>query len=626
MIMKKMRKVLALLLVTLLAGGLLLTAAGCGKGNGPDGEATTFTYWMATSESSEYYLTYEDNPVLKYILANRSFKDKDGQEAKISLEIQHPPFGKEVDNLNTMLSTGAYTDILDLAYGAEIEDLYNEGIILDLTEYVNNKMPNYKKFIDAHPELIRYMTKTINGEQKFLTITGVSDGLDLVSQFYGICYRRDWIVKYGVQPETLYDPMSGKPAQDNPKAGQSFSGYYSLDKDGNAVEQPTLTSTTDGDSWVDDVVFPSGNADPVYISDWEWMLDIFAQAIADQAIEGGYPMSLYFPGYVANGDLVTSFGGGGPIFYVDKQGQAQFGAVTDNFKTYLEALQTWYANGWIDKQFAERSGDVFFRIDETAFRSGKVGLWNGLPSTLGSRLYNPDQPLTEGIVVYGAAQPINDIYGGDDQKLKIPDTVFQQEPIGGGIAITDKAAEKDIDLLLSFVDYLYSDEGALLRTMGLSKDQMAQAQDETYLKFGLPDGAYTVENRDGVDYYLAVSKLLEDSGLAGAMAGSRMIGKTANAHIDYQLTPTLTKSRENWIKYEATGFMGGMRNSQLSTDASQNRAKVSARIEAEYMYIVVPQFIKGEKSLAKDWDTFVADLKKRNYQSVVDDINEMLGN
>ncbi|HAL73786.1 MAG TPA: hypothetical protein DCM45_01685 [Clostridiales bacterium] len=356
------------------------------------------------------------------------------------------------------------------------------------------------------------------------------------------------------------------------------------------------------------------------------MLDIFAKAIADQNITDGYPMSLYYPGYVANGDLVTSFGGGGPIFYVDKQGQAQFGAVSDNFKAYLEALQTWYANGWIDKQFAERSGDVFFRIDETAFRSGKVGLWNGLPSTLGSRLYNPDQPLTDGIVVYGAAQPINDIYGGDEQKLKIPDTVFQDEPIGGGIAITDKAAEKDIDLLLSFVDYLYSDEGALLRTMGLSKEQMAQAQDESYLKFGLTDGAYTIENRDGVDYYLAVPKLLEDSGLAGAMAGIRMIGRKANAHIDYQLTPTLTKSRQNWIKYEATGFMGGMRNSQLSVDASQNRAKVSARIEAEFMYIVVPQFIKGEKSLDTDWDTFVADLKKRNYQSVVDDINEMLGN
>lgn len=63
-------------------------------------------------------------------------------------------------------------------------------------------------------------------------------------------YRRDWIVKYGKHPQT----------------GQAFTGGY--------------TDPNDVDSWTDDVVFPSGGTDPVYISDWEWMFGSFTEAMA----------------------------------------------------------------------------------------------------------------------------------------------------------------------------------------------------------------------------------------------------------------------------------------------------------------------------------------------------------
>ena len=619
-----LKKVIITALTVTLLAGTLLGAIGCGKK--PEGGSTNeYSYWMALSESAEYYLTYEDNPVLKYILQNKTFKDKDGNEAKISFDIQHPPVGKEVDNLNTLISTGSYADIMDLTYGGSLEEWYRDGLILDLTEYVENSMPNFKKFVDTHPELYNYLTVNIDGERKFLNITGFRDILDAESLFAGFCYRRDWIVKYGEQPETLFDPMSGEPAKANPKAGQKFSGYYALDKNGNAVEHKTVQDDTNGESWVDDVVFPSGNSHPIYISDWEWMFEIFARAIETQKIDGGYVLSLYYPGYISNGEIVTGFGGGSPIWYYDKNAdEFKFGAVSDNFKTYLTAMNNWWNKGWIDRQFAERSNDVFYRIDETSFRSGKVGLWVGAAGNLDNKLYNPNQPLTEGIVVFGAPQPINDIYGGDEQKLKIPDTMYQPRIYGGGLAITDKAEDKDVTLLLNFIDYFYSDEGSLLRTMGLNAEQAAAAKDPFYGKIGLTNGAYRVENRDGQDYYLFDPILRENSDLLSAAIGGKLIGRTANRYVDLQFGPAHLASRENWIKYEATGFKYYDASSLMSMEDQQTGGRIQARVEAEYMRIVVPQFIKGEKNFEADWETFVSDLKKRNYQAVTDLLNKTL--
>ena len=71
-------------------------------------------------------------------------------------------------------------------------------------------------------------------------------------------YRRDWLVNYGTNPQT----------------GEAFSGEW---KDG---------------EWTDNVVFPSGGTDPVYISDWEWMFDIFETALQMQGMTDGYVMQL----------------------------------------------------------------------------------------------------------------------------------------------------------------------------------------------------------------------------------------------------------------------------------------------------------------------------------------------
>ena len=609
----KLKRIVSLALALVLAAGCL---AGCGKGG--SGGGSEFTYWLGIGESTEYYLTYEENPVVKYVMEYKTFENSKGEQEHVSVTFQTPPATKEQENFNTLLTTGGYSDVISLQfYSGTLSDLYEEGIILDLTEYVDQYMPNYKRYLTEHPELEPYLTTEIDGERKFLSLVGTADALSLEDQFSGFCYRRDWLVQYGAQPDSFFDPMVDSAPKANPDAGKAFSGYYSLDKNGNEVHHDTLQADTNGDSWVDDVVFPSGSPNPVYVSDWEWMFEIFQRAIDSQGIDDGYVLSLYYPGYNANGDLVTSFGGGGPIWYKDETGHAQFGATSDDFKTYLQCMNQWWNNGWLDRRFAERSGDMFYMVDDTNVRQGKVGLWMGSASTLDSRIQNDQQEYTKTAVVYGAASPINDIYGGPDQQLKIPTCMFQNELLGGGIAITEKAKDKDMALLCRFLDYFYGEEGSILFSYGLSAEQMAECQDATYLKYGLENGAYTVVDGKIVQDPLLVAN---DGNIRYAMCGARINGMRDNSILQPSMTPTHQNSREQWLRYTATGWFGGLFNSQQTAEEASERAKVQTRIEQEYMYISVPQFIKGEKNFDSDWDAFCTDLQKRG----CDQITEML--
>ena len=445
-----------------------LFVAGCSKGDGAEQGGIdakhSYTMWIAQGEDSSYYSSYNDNPSIQYMLT-KTWKDENDKDTKISLDIQVPATGTAKDNLNTMISTGDYTDVLDISmYTGSIIDLYEQGIVQDLTPYVEKYMPNYLKFLDANPDYKKTTMTLVNGQPKYLTLTSYRKKLD--DQWGGYMYRRDWIVKYGKSPSD----------------SSAFTGEYTAKNDDGSINL---------DSWKDNVVFPSGGTDPIYISDWEWMFEIFQTALKDQGISDGYCMSLYYPGYLQTGDLVSSFGGSSATWFLNKEGKAEFGMTSDNFRTYLQCMNTWYKNGWIDKAFPEHASNQFYEIDDAKVRQGKVGLWYGLQSQLAGKS-DIGEHFTKGAVVYGARKPINDAYGSEAQKNIEPYCFYQQGLEGSSYVITDNAAEKDMIALLRFLDYTYSDEGMLLKSTGLNKEQYNATQNAFYSEYGLTEGAYNV--------------------------------------------------------------------------------------------------------------------------------------
>ena len=572
-----MKRIMSLLLALCLLA-TVFAMAGCGKEGVADGDTLELTYWIPAGEDSVYYPSYEENPCIRYL------ETKEFNGRKIDFNFFVPVAGAELDNFNTLLATEEYAAIMDMSRSTvSAAELYADGIIWDLTPYIEEYMPNYMALLEAFPHLKMYTTTQVDGQTKFLEVYGIREKIQ--ANFMGICYRRDWIAKYGKHPVT----------------GEAFTYGFEVENDGS--------------TWFDDVVFPNGSSEPIYISDWEWMFEIFEVAMADLGITDGYCFSPYFKGYWEDGTMYSGFGGGAPQWYKDGNGNAAFGADSENMRTYLKCMNAWYENGWLDKQFAEHTGDLPYAIDTEKVHSGKVGLWQGRTGELGAQM-DADDPLTDGIMVCGARQPINDVYGTDSNKGKAPDCLYQMSQVSSSLVISDKVSEEDLPTVLAMLDYLYTDEGGMLVALGLTKEQTELIGDEVYAKFGLNNGTYVqVENEDGTVAYEIDKILWEDAQLGNAMCLNRIssgvINSAAVTAKNNSYDNYVIWAHDNWDFYTNQGYPERFIRGQFTTEESNAYSKVHANIDT-FMSVNIPKFINGSLDIDndKDWEDYCTMVNK----------------
>ena len=573
-----MKKLVAILLSML----LILSLISCNKGEVKSGEeakteTVEVTWWISRGEDSTYYMSYDDNPAVKY-LETLDFNGK-----KVDLKFLVPVTGAERDNFNTLLMTEEYAKIFDMSYcTSTATELYEDDIIWDLTPYIEEYMPNYSRII-KDPEFVPYVYSPVDGEKKILSLYNLKS--EVTSNFMGLNYRRDWVAKYGTNPFT----------------GEKFNYGY--------------TDESDYNTYWDDVVFPNGTENPIYVSDWEWMFEIFEKAMADLGITDGYCISIYYKGFSeAGGNFDSAFGGGCPMWYKDQNGNAAFGGTSEELKTYLILMNSWYKKGWLDKNFADHTSDQIYAIESAKINSGKVGAFIGRRGNAGGQMDSGDK-LTEGIMIYGARPAINDVYGSDEMKNKEPYSLYQYSRIGVNICISKKTTEDELKTILTMLDYLYSDEGSALLALGLSKEEFESIQDPTYKKYGLEDGAYTKAiNEDGSVVFERNPKLLEDNNLASAMALKRV---TCGYYVP-GIVPALNRSYDTcslrnmteWDYYLNTGYIDKSLRAQFTSDEAAVYSKVYSNVDT-YMSQNIPKFIMGVLDVnGVDWDNYCKMLNK----------------
>ena len=116
-----------------------------------------YTYWLYATPN-DYYSDYSDNPVVWYL--NKKFN--------MTLKFQQPAAGTEADSLNLMLGTGEYTDLIDTTqYTGSISQLYDDGIIIDIAQYLDY-MPNFKKLLEENET---FRKNTYNDAGKILGLS-----------------------------------------------------------------------------------------------------------------------------------------------------------------------------------------------------------------------------------------------------------------------------------------------------------------------------------------------------------------------------------------------------------------------------------------------------------------------
>lgn len=578
-----MKKLGVILLVTL----MLVSLVGCkGEEKKAEGKETqTITWWIPRGEDSTYYMSYDENPGVNYI-ETKEFNGK-----KVDLHFLIPVSGAERDNFNTLIMTEDYPNIFDMSFcTSSPSELYEDGVIWDLTPYMEEYMPHYMEIIKNDPSIAPYVYSPVNGEKKILSLYAIT--AETLGNFMGLNYRRDWVAKYGKNPFT----------------GEAFTYGY--------------TDPADYNTYYDDVVFPNGTGDPIYISDWEWMFEIFTRALADLGITDGYCISLYFKGFTeSGGGFDSAFGGGCPLWFRDPEGNADFGATNEAMKAYLEMMNNWYNKGWLDKAFLDHTSDQAFSIDSAKMNSGKVGAFVGRRGNTGGQMDSGDKN-TEGIMIYGARPAINDVYGSDAVKNKEPYSLYQYSHLRGNQCISTKASEEELKTILSMLDYLYTEEGSTILAFGITKEQNDELKSPIFDKYNLDNGSFhRAGQRDNGSYiYERDEKLLEDNDLASAMAAKRLtIGYYVEGVVpalNSSYTKCALQAMGEWDHYYNTGYIDKALRAQFTPEEASTYSKVYANIDT-YMSQNIPKFITGALDVnGKDWDNYKKMLNKYSPQKV----------
>lgn len=635
----KKQTVKRILSVGLMAAMAVSLIAGCGKsgddGKSGGGESQKFTWWITQTDGvGKYYEDYKDAAAVQYINQQYWNTEEGGIGTKengtnIQFDYIVPIPGNEQENFNNMISLGEYPELIDLAISGESpKSMVENGILMDITEYVEKYMPNYLAYLDAHPELKPLVqVQEDDGSIHYYALYKLADSVR--EAWEGTLYRRDWVVEYAVPTEYVWDWESDYVKENgHPEVTPLDKAVKENNLNGWKKNDVTKFEADYGENpdedYTDNVIFPSGTADPITISDWEWMFEAFDKAIADRGWTedtNAYCTSISYMGNSTLGDLVSSFGGGTGLYYIN-DGKVSFDGTSENFATYVECMQNWYQKGWLDQSFHTRANDMFYMINQAGISQGKVGLWcnyhgNSIGTTI--RTTCMDERDQQNAFCMPAALPINDMYGGEEQMYQEPDAMYQNSMIEGKTGITTKCEGKDLAALFTFLDWTYTTEGAEVLGKGLTKEQVESVElnPNIFKEYGL-DATYakSTDEEGKTVYTPSLTAQDPESPLIGAtQAGRMMVGIALNGstgeYYNNDGTPAIyKKAYELWGKYLNTGGTmdyTGLLNADESTEYNKMQTKV-----VEYMSQNLPGVIQGKMK----WEDYKAGMDALDADSV----------
>lgn len=427
------------------------------------------------NDDSDYFTDYNSHPITLFL------EEKFG----IDLSFQLPPSGGENDAFNLMASTGDFTDVVSLGtYGNfTSQQLYEDGYLRDLAPYIEQYMPNYNAYLNEHPQ---YRAAVTTEEGRIFGIVYASP-IETELMWGGLVYRRD-----------ILETMTG----------------------GN-------------------VSFPSGNAEPTTIADWEYMLDLYYQYFQAAGMTDYACLILPYNGVFGTGELVSGFGIGGTMQYVIN-GEVKYGVQEQGYYNYLAKMAEWYGKGWIYSDFASRVNDVFY-LPNTALTYGNAaGIWFGGNWQLGDAMSMPDYGLY--FDVQPVATPLDTDHGITESHALMNWTNFNTN---SGLGITTNCSEAKMIKYMEAMDFFFTEEGSLIASYGLPGEY--SANNATMVADGLADGMWSYDENGKPKFNDCV--LTEEGTLKagiGDLWGVRFPGIKQH-ELEHEMTsPVTLKASETW--------------------------------------------------------------------------------
>jgi hypothetical protein len=469
----------------------------------------------------------------------------------VTFEFEQPVVGTEGDALALMMGTGRYTDAINLGVYPGSIPQLYYDGIIIDIAQWLHYMPNLQHIIDNYPHFTRGI---FDDEGRILTLPQFNDSP--TTPWTGFMYRHD-----------------------------------------------ILETMTDGS-----VQFPSGNELPTTIADWEWMLpimmDYFVQAgFADYAalIIPGAPSGL-FPW----GDLASGFGAF-HLFYT-RDGVVYAGMMQPGMFEYTQTMRRWFENGWIHQDFLSRTQDMFFMPNPPLVHGGMAGVFFGMQGVHGGdRMSIPEMGMN--FDVRPISSPIAEGITHRDMTAR-SDGYF--DPIPGHAVYV---GNPDIGRFLAIMDIFYTEEGSLLRQVGIRGEQISP-NDTVMERMGMPDGNYWFEADGRVNFHPNID---EAGGhiIATAISGIRFPGIAGGSFSNNAVTglEEMTNAQRLWGIQDPVSEVFRLPpvlspTVEESTILSTNAARFTDLIDQ-----MMAAFITGGTPLNDEtWAEFLDELRNLGYE------------
>lgn len=307
-------------------------------------------------------------------------------------------------------------------YPGGIEKGISDGVIWDLTPYMEECAPDYLKAIGGSYEFVQKFTKTDSG--KYAGIYSVP--MEEQGPWYGFVMREDWL--------RAYEEAKG------------------IIKEGEEV------------------------VDPVTYDDWEAYLTY----VKDNINGGKAPLFLYYTGTDMVGTLNAGFQVSSGL-YLKNGNTVAYGAAEPEYKQYLDKMRDWYAKGLIDANFYTNNEGTESQMPQMpAMDSVDTATGQYAPAQYAAFpiIYTYIHTYED---LMKQMAPMYELLGKDAYDLRPVAAPKQNASDELHIRYTEKSSayavitnrvksEEKVRAILEWFNYLFTDEGSLLMNYGIEGD------------------------------------------------------------------------------------------------------------------------------------------------------------
>lgn len=428
---------------------------------------------------------------------------------------------------NLHVASGDWADMIcgpDIYYAGGSGKAYSDGVLLDISAYLEEYAPNYNAIISTDSAVYR---SAVNDEGNVIQFCSL---LGSFMQSEGTVIRQDWLDQVGMEVPTTIDAL-----HDVLKAFQTELGC----------------------------------TNPFYMN-----------SACNQLLTS---YNLYYYQDLSAGDL--------SIYQIDGAAASSF--TSDRYRSWLETMHQWYAEGLIDPDFISVSSSMFGGHDEELLAADNIGVWWGNINSMTN--YYTICPA-ENFDITPAF-----IYGTDEQVNHITST---STLFAGGTALSATCSAPE--LACGWLDYWYGDDGIMLMNYGVEGESYELKDGEVQYTDLVMNSPFNIDSAVALKLY----------SIAGCSFGVQLDERTFPFYIDCQM-----EAVSNWTDpcdgawaYPAVTFSTeesdviGTRGPDVSTYISES----------------VPRFIMGELNIADEWDNFVSTVNSMGMEACVEVYQEAL--